>query len=110
MYKHKEDRNKYMREYRKRKPLTQKQKKSYSKRKRNLLRNKRQKLVDMFGGECSICGYKKCIWALDFHHKDKKIKEKSVSKNNDFNKMVKEAKKCILVCTNCHREIHSNEV
>jgi len=76
-------------------------------------RNKR-KLVDYKGGKCEICGYNKCIDALEFHHlnpEEKKIgltKECTIS----FNEMKAEADKCILVCANCHREIHfkQNEI
>ncbi|MEY4334993.1 MAG: phage FelixO1, partial [Bacteroidota bacterium] len=30
----------------------------------------KQKLVEHKGGCCEICGYNKCIEALEFHHKD----------------------------------------
>lgn len=28
----------------------------------------KKKLVEMRGGECQICGYSRCLIALDFHH------------------------------------------
>ncbi len=109
MHKNKEDRNAYMRKYRKLKPLTAKQKRSYQDRKKRLRIKKKNKLVKYFGGKCSICGYDKCVNALEFHHKNPKEKGDTLSRNITFKKMLKEAKKCILVCTNCHREIHAKE-
>lgn len=66
-------------------------------------------LVEYKGGKCEICGYDRCIDALEFHHKDPDKKDFTISdsytrKRDDvFN----EVDKCILVCSNCHREIHS---
>lgn len=60
------------------------------------------------GGCCSKCGYNKSLNALDFHHvnpSQKNIKWNSF--RNRFNdKLKKELDKCILLCANCHREIH----
>lgn len=67
-------------------------------------------LVEYKGGKCEICGYDKCISALDFHHlnpdeKDFGIGEKGYTRSVEKNK--EEVNKCILVCANCHREIHA---
>ncbi len=62
------------------------------------------------GEKCCICGYNKCIEALDFHHIDPKEKDFILSDRNlilDWNEIKKELDKCILVCSNCHREIHA---
>ena len=60
------------------------------------------------GGKCCICGYNKCIAALDFHHLDPNSKEGGViGTTASLEKQREEAKKCILVCANCHREIHA---
>lgn len=66
-------------------------------------------LIKIKGGKCSICGYDKCIQALQFHHLDPNKKDIGVSTNlsTDFDKLKKEVEKCILVCANCHREIHN---
>ena len=61
------------------------------------------------GTKCSICGYDKCIAALDFHHKDMNEKEFNLSSRNlkfDWNKSKEELDKCVVVCTNNHRELH----
>ncbi len=67
------------------------------------------KLIEHRGGKCSKCGYDKCIDALDFHHLDPKIKEFQLGgSTKSFEKLKAESDKCILVCSNCHREIHFN--
>ena len=61
------------------------------------------------GGKCERCGYNKCIKALEFHHLDPSKKDFTIS--NDHFKLaeaVEESKKCILICANCHRELHDN--
>lgn len=66
-------------------------------------------LVNYKGGKCSKCGYKKCVAALEFHHKDPKEKDFTISgKSWSFDKLKKEVDKCIIVCSNCHKEIHHN--
>ena len=68
----------------------------------------KQKSVEYKGGCCEICGYSKCISALEFHHKDPNEKDFSISgKSISWDRIKKEIDKCILVCSNCHREIHS---
>lgn len=69
------------------------------------------KLVNAFGGKCSICGYNKCLAALEFHHtspdsKSFQLDTRSLS-NRSYSKCLEEAKHCILVCANCHRELHN---
>ena len=75
--------------------------------KKERLKRKKAELVKIIGGKCCICGYNKCNAALEFHHKGNK--ENSLAKMiRDISKQkaLKEIKKCILVCANCHREIH----
>ncbi len=57
---------------------------------------------------CQLCGYNKCGDALDFHHTDEKIKIIDVSRLRErcWDDFLSEAKKCIVVCRNCHAEIH----
>lgn len=62
---------------------------------------------------CSLCGYNKCIWALDFHHTDKTTKKfriaTALSELKDLELIKEEIKKCTLICSNCHRELHWKE-
>jgi len=65
----------------------------------------------MLGGKCVKCGYNKCTHALEFHHQNNN-KEFTISKqwnSKTWELMKKEVKKCILLCSNCHRELHFAE-
>lgn len=68
-------------------------------------------LVFAMGGKCAICGYNKCIDALEFHHLDAKTKISSISqmyvKIRKIEDILNEVKKCILLCSNCHKELHA---
>ena len=59
------------------------------------------------GGRCQNCHYNKCLSALEFHHTDDN-KDRNVRDfvRGSLSKAIKEAKKCILLCANCHREEH----
>lgn len=73
----------------------------------------KQMAVELKGGKCQICGYKKYVGALDFHHIDEKSKEFGLGSGGLTRSWVrtkKEVEKCILVCANCHREIHAGLV
>jgi hypothetical protein len=64
----------------------------------------------MFGGKCVKCGYNKCIGALQFHHTDPSKKSFGIAEGYQrfsLAKLIEEAKKCILVCANCHSEIEN---
>lgn len=68
--------------------------------------------IKYLGGKCCKCGYKKCIAALEFHHLDPSKKEFSLSARGmtrAWKIVKKELDKCILVCSNCHREIEYGE-
>lgn len=70
---------------------------------------KKQRLVRCFHGKCGICGYNKCMQALQFHHLDPNEKQFTISKysNYSFERTSQEVRKCILLCSNCHKEYHS---
>lgn len=66
--------------------------------------------VELKGGKCQICGYDKCIAALDFHHINEGSKSFNLSSEGltrSWNRIKEEVGKCALVCSNCHREIHA---
>jgi len=71
-------------------------------------RNVKLKSIEYMGGKCQFCGYSKCVNSLDFHHKDPLQKSFNISagKCYNFDKLKLELDKCILVCRNCHGEIH----
>ena len=72
-------------------------------------RQKRKlELIKIMGSKCALCGYSKAITALEFHHINPEEKNYQLSSGNckTIEEDLNEAKKCILVCANCHREIH----
>lgn len=72
-------------------------------------RQKRKRdLITLYGGKCSLCGYDKSIKALEFHHIKPQDKKYALGTGNchKLQDDLTEAKKCLLVCANCHREIH----
>jgi hypothetical protein len=60
--------------------------------------------------KCELCGYDKCKYALDFHHRDPEEKDTNISKlvlrQSSIKRLQEELAKCICVCANCHRELH----
>lgn len=72
---------------------------------------KRRKLnlVLLMGGKCCLCGYDKCITALEFHHLDPEEKLYGLGSGtpHSIESDIAEVRKTILVCANCHREIES---
>ena len=74
-------------------------------------RNRKLNLIAACGNKCCICGYNKAISALEFHHIDPSQKEFGIAANgtcHNIQKDIAEVRKCVLVCANCHREIHED--
>lgn len=69
------------------------------------------KAVHYLGGKCSICGYCKSMRSLTFHHKDPSQKDFSIGKhkNLQWETVRLELDKCLLLCANCHGELHEKE-
>jgi hypothetical protein len=76
---------------------------------RGRLRENKQRAVDAHGGACVTCGYSKYIGALEFHHPDPSKKDPSYAKMKaaHWDKYWAEVSKCVLLCANCHREVHA---
>ena len=75
-----------------------------------LFRQRRKdNLIKLCGGKCVLCGYNKCSAGLEFHHINPETKKFGLSSGNchKIEDDIAEVKKCILICANCHREIHS---
>lgn len=73
----------------------------------------REKAIEYFGGQCIFCSYSRCFAALDFHHIDESQKKFGLSQDGltrSWEKTRQELDKCVLVCSNCHREIHAGEL
>lgn len=95
-----------------------KDKRKYKDRREYLIeavKRRRKKLKEMAvkykGGSCQICGYKRCIDALEFHHlkgKDFGLSRRGLTRS--WEKIKKEIDKCVLLCANCHREVHAKKL
>ena len=75
-------------------------------------RRRKEKLVEYYGGQCVLCGYNKSMNALHFHHKDPNTKSEAPTKvigQWSIERAKEELDKCILVCSNCHAEIHEDK-
>lgn len=75
-------------------------------------RNKvKQRIVYYAGGCCQCCGYKAYIGNLSFHHVDQNQKKDMVHQlirdSRSWKIIIREVDKCVLVCHNCHGEIHA---
>jgi hypothetical protein len=65
-------------------------------------------LVEANGHKCACCGLVDDPVVYDFHHLDPKTKLFGIGSNSTTRSKqayADEAKKCILVCANCHRKI-----
>jgi len=79
------------------------------------LRKQKIDLIKLSGGFCECCGVEfdgsnECMF--DFHHRDPNKKSFGINQGminkTSKKKILKEHKKCSLVCANCHRLIHNN--
>ena len=95
--------------------LTGRQKKycSYKCKNKSAVTRRRQKIklmaIEYKGGQCNLCSYSKCIRALNFHHLEPEHKDFGISSyghSRSWERVRAELDKCILVCANCHAELH----
>lgn len=73
-------------------------------------RDLKETAVRYMGGCCVLCSYNKCDAALHFHHMNPHEKDFNISSKSNWYDIRKELNKCVLVCANCHAEIHANLV
>jgi 5-methylcytosine-specific restriction endonuclease McrA len=66
-------------------------------------------LVAEAGGCCAVCGYDRCVVNLHFHHviPAEKSFGVTVARGKSLAAYRAEARKCVLVCANCHGEIEA---
>lgn len=67
-------------------------------------------LVQEAGGRCCVCGYDRFLGALEFHHLDPSQKRLALSGQGvtySLERLRAEARKCVLVCANCHAEVEA---
>ncbi len=66
--------------------------------------------IEYKGYKCEVCGYGKCSDALEFHHVNSSEKDFSISEKGytrSWAKVKEELDKCMILCANCHRELHA---
>ena len=65
--------------------------------------------IQKLGGKCSRCSYATNVAGLSFHHLSNKKFQLDVRafSNRKIEPILKEIDKCILLCHNCHAEIHN---
>lgn len=70
-------------------------------------------LVEEAGGACCLCGYSRCARALHFHHLDPATKRFGLGQggwSRGIATLREEARKCVLLCSNCHAEVEAGIV
>jgi hypothetical protein len=71
----------------------------------------RTKLVELVGNSCWLCGYNRCLNAIDFHHIDPRNKVYNIGIEKlthlSWDVAISEMRKCVRLCSNCHKEVHS---
>ena len=74
-------------------------------------RQRRELLIQQKGGRCQRCGYDRNGAALAFHHLNPATKSFGIDlrkcSNTSRELLTAEAQKCLLLCPNCHAEIHN---
>jgi transposase len=75
-------------------------------------RRVKQILVAEAGGRCRLCGYHRCVAALQFHHLDPATKEFNLARYGarSIERQRAEVRKCVLLCSNCHAEVEAGFV
>jgi hypothetical protein len=67
----------------------------------------RGELLTSRGGQCEDCRYHRAAAALEFHHRDARTKDFTMSSVSTVPARIwTEAAKCDLLCANCHRRRH----
>ena len=87
--------------------MTEKEKGAIRKRKRRTRKTKAA--VDLHENKCADCGNTYPICCYDFHHVGPKTQEvgRMVHKDMKLELILEEARKCVLLCSNCHRIRHA---
>jgi hypothetical protein len=76
-------------------------------------RRVKERLVEQAGGRCVVCGYDAYAGALQFHHVDPTEKRFGLARGGltrPWAEVVLEARKCVLLCGNCHAEVEAGLV
>lgn len=67
----------------------------------------KRRAVEYKGGSCQVCGYNRSMRAMSFHHVNPLEKDFGISASiRAWDKIQAELDKCVLLCANCHAEVH----
>lgn len=70
----------------------------------------KQRAVDYMGRSCVGCGRQGPVAIFEFHHLDATTKDFGISEGGIIRRwgsIVAELAKCVMLCANCHREVHA---
>jgi len=74
-------------------------------------KNTKLKLVEGFGSKCSYCGIIDDPIIYDFHHLIPSEKEFVLTgKIRKWDSLLREVKKCTMLCCFCHRKLHAGTI
>lgn len=94
--------------YRENPDKVQKHRESQRENARNNERKRRERLFELYDElktPCAKCGELRLI-AIEFHHIDPSQKLFTISQSRNLDAVKEEAKKCVCLCANCHKEFH----
>ena len=95
-----------------RRHLTRKLTPKYRQQSRACQKRLKKKLLELSNkaksGGCIVCGYNKTPSAMDFHHLGDK--DRNVSSCKSVKQLQEEIAKCVVLCANCHRELHAGAI
>jgi len=75
-----------------------------------LRRATKLRAIMSLGGACGACGLAFAPAAMEFHHPDPSKKEFAISVDGihrKWEKVQKELESCVMLCANCHAEVHA---
>lgn len=69
---------------------------------------KRKIALELLGNKCKSCNFDKYSCSLEIHHLDPTTKDVAFSNMRNWNldRIIKELKLCVLLCSNCHHAVH----
>lgn len=74
-------------------------------------KKKKLQAIEYMGNKCQMCGYNRCEANLVFHHLKPEEKEFQVAGAcKSWEKIKAELNKCVMLCHNCHREVHAEKI
>ena len=94
-------------------PISEEKRIQYKEAKRVKREAFKEQVLSFFGRKCQICGYDKHPNVLEVHHVDKSKKTISIGEYGRYKpwkEVEEELQECVLLCANCHREVHAGLV